>query len=366
MSNSVFISAQVKEANIDWKTIKNSEGKIKLTEIKIWGADANSKDEIFKYPSDICRDSRGNYYIVDSGENTITIFDKNCKYVKKIGRTGAGPGDLNYPVSIDVDAKDNLWVVEMGNNRIQMFENGKSKATMNPSSAWFFRVRVDKNNRIALKGSSIANGAAIVNIYNYSKKVIGKAGAIINNNKDKNNYTDYTYTFSMDKQGNSYICDIEKQPLIEKYSPGGKLIMKISFQLSAPLEKSRVAKRDGKGIAIIAASGPKIQDIDVDNNGNIYALVLQKEFQAGERGKYSAGILSSTSEGGATKIKVIPPKERKNKFDNYALIIFDKNGNLVGKKSLDCWADEIRMSGEYIFVIDSYLNSVIHQYKLEK
>lgn len=360
------ILAQQKVANNDWKTIKNSEGKIKLTELKVWGADEKSKEELFKYPVDICRDSKGNYYIADPGVNSVIEFDKNGTYVKNIGRQGAGPGDLNFPVSVAIDTKDNLWVAEMANGRIQMFENGKSKATMNPSAARFYKVRVDKKDRIALKGSSFDHGAAIINMFDYNKKVVGKAGSINNPQKDKYYFINNDYAYSMDKEGNIYLCNTEKQPLIEKYSPDGKPLMKTRFQLSAPLEESKVTRREARGIAITAGGGPKIKGFDVDNNGNIYVLVLQKDFPEGEKGKYSAGFSGSSSKGGGMSIKVVPPKERKDKFDNFAVIIFDKYGNLIGKKTLDYWADEIRVAGGDIFIFDSYLNSVIHQYKLEK
>jgi hypothetical protein len=359
-------TAQVKEINIDWKSIKNSEGKIALTEIKLWGGNLNSKYEAFKYPSDICRDSKGNYYIADSGENEIVVFDKNGKFVKKTGRYGAGPGDLSFPVSIDIDSNDNLLVAEEGNNRIQIFHNGKSYITMNPARFISTTIRVDNKNRIALKDMSLEINSPLISLYDYSKKNVGRIGAF---DKDKRGtgsmgYLAKHFIYTLDKEGNYYICYPLGKRVIEKYSSDGKQTMRINYQMAAPAVEIKT-KRSSRGISTSGGTGPKIVSIDADREGNIFLLVQKRTFNA-EDSKYSVGMSASSSQSGASTITVEPPKARKNKFDLYALIIFNKNGGLLGMKSLDYNADKIRVINDDVFIIDAYLNSVIHQYKFSR
>lgn len=358
-----IITAQVKEVNIDWKSIKSSEGKIKLNEVKLWGGNANSKYEFFKYPSDICTDDKGNYYIADSGENEIVVFDKNGKFIKKIGRSGSGPGDLKHPKSIDFDSKGNLLVAEEGNQRIQIFNNGKSINTINPLNTNLNKIRAAKNNTISVPDNSILNGSPKITLVDYNKNVVGKIGVFSNskNNKGVEAYYAKSLDYALDKEGNYYIGNSFGAPVIEKYSPEGKLLMKIKFKLSAPPEE--IKERGGN---VSGGGGTGLRSIDVDSEGNIFVLALKKGF-AKEDSKYLVSMVSTGRSGGGGKsIQIIPPKARKDKFDNFALIVFDKNGNLAGMKSLDYCADELRVENGNVFILNSYLDSVIHQYKLSK
>ncbi len=53
-------------------------------------------------------------------EHTIYKFDLDGNFLKKIGRFGQGPGDLNRPVKVYV-YKDDLFVSDNSNNRFQVF-----------------------------------------------------------------------------------------------------------------------------------------------------------------------------------------------------------------------------------------------------
>ena len=363
---SVIITAQVKEVNIDWKSLKNSEGKIKLNEVKLWGGNINSKYESFKYPQDICGDSKGNYYIADSGGNEIVVFDANGKFVKKIGRKGAGPGDLNYPVAIDIDAKDNLVVSEEGNGRIQIFNKGKSIVTMNPSNSEIVFVRFDKNGRIALKNNSIENGSPLLNLYDFKKNNAGRIGSFENSKKEKGMAAHFSkiFGYSIDNEGNYYLGYLQGKKVIEKYNSNGKLLMKINYELSMRPGETKEIKMD-RGLVVTKDNNPKPTAIDVDGEGNIYLLIRSRALES-EDNKYTPGIISSTTDSRVTDIHVVQPKERKEKYNLFALIVIDKNGVPVGMKSLDYMASRVRVIKGDIFITDTYIKSAVHQYKLSK
>lgn len=356
------LSAQVKERNYDWNTILKNEGKIKLTETKIWGGINAPKEELFKYPGDIAVDSKGNYFIADPALNEITVFDKNGKYLKKIGREGSGPGDLKYPSSIGFDSKDNLYVAEEANKRIQVFSGSKSSFIISPPETYFYELKVDKKGRMALYNNSLKNGAPFINIYDKSKEPICKIGSFYNPKNGTGISNSYAKgrSFTIDYEGNLYLGNIYGKPAIEKYSSDGKLLMKINWQFGTSPKDIKINNGTVSG-----GNQPGIRGVETDDKGNIFVLVQKKAFLE-EENKYLGSTMMVGGKSAGVTITNIPPKARKDKFDNYAIIVFDKNGNLTGFKSLEFYVTKMKVAGGYIFLIDGNTDYVIHQYKYSK
>jgi hypothetical protein len=86
----------------------------------------------FNQPTDVAWDAAGNIFVSDGyGNARVAKFDKNGKFVKSWGATGAEQGQFNTPHSVAVDARGNVYVADMGNSRIQVFDNnGTFKSTI--------------------------------------------------------------------------------------------------------------------------------------------------------------------------------------------------------------------------------------------
>jgi hypothetical protein len=80
-------------------------------------------DGLFRQPTDVAWDSRGNIYISDGYVNSrVAKFDKNGDWVKSWGTRGTEPGQFRLPHAIAIDKDDNVYVGDRTNRRIQVFD----------------------------------------------------------------------------------------------------------------------------------------------------------------------------------------------------------------------------------------------------
>ena len=78
---------------------------------------------MFRQPTDVAWDSRGNIYITDGYINSrVAKYDRNGDWVKSWGTKGTGPGQFNLPHAIAIDRNDNIYVGDRSNRRIQVFD----------------------------------------------------------------------------------------------------------------------------------------------------------------------------------------------------------------------------------------------------
>jgi sugar lactone lactonase YvrE len=91
--------------------------------------------EALTEPTDIVTDpANGDVYVAESHTDVtdpnlvgrISVFDKNGKFVRVIGKTGTGPGEFRTPHAIEFDSRDRLVVADRHNHRIQVLtKDGK-------------------------------------------------------------------------------------------------------------------------------------------------------------------------------------------------------------------------------------------------
>ena len=86
-------------------------------------------------PNDVVTDpSNGDVYVAESHTNVedpnlvgrISVFDRNGKFLRIIGKTGTGPGEFRTPHAIEFDSQGRLIVADRHNHRIQILtKDGK-------------------------------------------------------------------------------------------------------------------------------------------------------------------------------------------------------------------------------------------------
>lgn len=80
-------------------------------------------DGLFRQPTDVAWDSKGNFYITDGYINSrVAKYNKNGEWVMSWGSKGTEPGQFRIPHTIVIDRNDNIFVGDRTNRRIQVFD----------------------------------------------------------------------------------------------------------------------------------------------------------------------------------------------------------------------------------------------------
>jgi len=122
------------EANKGSAVVKfNPDGKVLMTLGKP-GVRGNPPDALTD-PTDVVTDpANGDVYVAESHTDVtdpnligrISVFDRNGKFLRTIGRTGTGPGEFRTPHALEFDSQGRLIVADRHNHRIQVLtKDGK-------------------------------------------------------------------------------------------------------------------------------------------------------------------------------------------------------------------------------------------------
>ena len=75
----------------------------------------------FRKPFSVEIDASGKSYVVDTDNDSITIWDQNGTFLRRIGSNGGANGQMSDPVDIAVTTHE-IYVIERGNHRVQVFD----------------------------------------------------------------------------------------------------------------------------------------------------------------------------------------------------------------------------------------------------
>jgi DNA-binding beta-propeller fold protein YncE len=109
------------------------EGKVLMT-LGTPGVRGNPPDALTD-PNDVVTDpSNGDIYVAESHTNVedpklvgrISVFDRNGKFLRVMGKTGTGPGEFRTPHAVRFDSQGRLIVADRHNHRVQVLtKDGK-------------------------------------------------------------------------------------------------------------------------------------------------------------------------------------------------------------------------------------------------
>jgi sugar lactone lactonase YvrE len=89
---------------------------------------ASAEPGLFDEPTDVAIAVNGDIFVTEGhsgprpGNDRISKFSKDGKFIKSWGKRGAGPGEFHSPHTLAFDSKGRLFVGDRGNNRIEIFD----------------------------------------------------------------------------------------------------------------------------------------------------------------------------------------------------------------------------------------------------
>src|SRR5579862_8548395 len=102
------------------------EGKVLMTLGK--AGVASAEPGLFDEPTDVAVAPNGDIFVTEGhvggtpGNDRISKFAKDGKFIKSWGKKGTGPGEFNSPHTIELDSQGRVFVGDRSNNRIQIFD----------------------------------------------------------------------------------------------------------------------------------------------------------------------------------------------------------------------------------------------------
>ncbi len=356
------------------------EAKVSLELVRTIGTlEAENDNFLFHLPSDIAFDSKGNLYVLDSGNHRIQKFTPDGQYVTTIGNKGQGPGEFVYPLSLDVDPKGYLHVSDPGNQRIQVLKpDGKDYKTISFAKDPAGVLRISESGLMIMGrgGSPFSFSMASLN----EKKELPKIIRFLNSGWDversfgeQRDFKDALvnrlgngFHFAVGKDNNTYVA-FDYQNRIEKYSPEGKILWRadreLNYSTDPPKDKGEFKRSGG----MVSMRQPEMNrcssGIAVDSKGRIWVVNLKRQIKDEE--KIEVGVTVTQDAGGARSMgMLVGGNTDVRETDMFQLEIYAADGALLGKLPLNHFVDDIRIEKDRLFLLDRMRGMQFYEYKI--
>ena len=355
-----FASAQeTRKIHSTLKEIQAKEDHLDLELIQEWsGENEQDKNKILSEPRGLAVNRSGHIYILDA--NRIRVFDESGKYIKTIGGVGEGPGDLLDPALLVIDKQDNIVLFDGGKQRVQILSSdGKYLGGFPLGENRPGPIAITRENEILMSNRTLTKEAAALWIYyDYQGKTVRQNGQRYSGSSELVNDKLYEVSFALDEKDNLYAAYVYK-PHIQVYSLTGELIRESTYEVPFEIPEIRSFTRP-EGIFIEAEI--ICRGIDVDTKGRVYLLTLTRPRKSEER-KIGYVISAISRDGRISKSEKMKFNIDTRETDLNQILVFDQSGKIIASKKLTTYANNIKIYADKLFLIDSYVNMKIYEYR---
>ena len=106
----------------------------------------------------IAVDDGGAIYVMDQGESCVKAYDEKGKYLRRIGRKGEGPGELQHPNSIHLIDGRRLVFEDFVRSLITFSTDGPFISSLSTVKVMPLNILVTPNNEIVAYMNAISSG----------------------------------------------------------------------------------------------------------------------------------------------------------------------------------------------------------------
>lgn len=171
----------------------------------------------------------GEYFVTDIEGNRILVFGADGKLKREIGQIGSGPGRLLHPGYIDVGPDGTIYVQDGGNHRIERFSSDGGYLGEFPTTD-YEGFAVGARGEVYLGQPEKGGLVTVYSDVGKPLRTFGQLKKYSDTYGPQTTYKDDAYKIAFnrvrlatDRQGNVYVSFL-LTPLIQKYSPDGKLL----------------------------------------------------------------------------------------------------------------------------------------------
>ncbi|PJZ69315.1 6-bladed beta-propeller [Leptospira perolatii] len=272
-------------------------------------------------------------FVADYASDMIYEFDTRGNFVKRFGKSGKGPGQLNGPSGIFISRDGPLFVSDMGNNRIQKFsQNGEflqeiGKGTLRQPAGLKLNAKgeiyvADKGNKrivvfdkegnfireithpsikkprnLSIRNDKIylADEAAGLFVYDSISKNWSKFGNWMDLKGTTRNF-DQSFSVGFDYTGSMFVPDFNRHR-VEEFSPKGQLSSNLDLIVERVINSDFpdislvVQAKDRHGTSMKAIPRNSFRVYEMDNLSPLIGLADMKKFN----NRVSASIVVENS-----------------------------------------------------------------------
>ncbi len=355
-SSSLILTSSSILVNNTLKEIDSVEGRIDLELIRVWNADdADDPEQFFKIPSAVVVNN-DLLHVVDSGQHAIKVFNLSGKYIKTIGGKGQGPGDLLTPLSLDFDQQNNMLVAESDNNRVQIMSSDWTYiSSFKIEHGYPSLVASWAGNEVAVYSPAMsAENKTVLALYNREGRFLRFLGVrpFVESSELKQ---PEELLIAIDKQAKVYFA-YYATPFFQSISSKGEVLLSVTYEV--PFPSDRVEMRQNS-ITLLSAGEKRSNVCSAiavdDRNGDVFLVATTRPMNQNE-----IVWLVGDKEGNRRTVK---SKDYPGSTDRFRLLVFNREGRVVAAKRLSVFCDSIYLYNERLFIIDSYREKKIYEYR---
>jgi hypothetical protein len=266
-----------------WETSPEPGAK-KLQLIDYFPKEDQEREFFLKNPVSLFRDIWDKTYVSDGGGHGLMVYDKTGCPIKKIARSGQGPGDLSNPGTVRCHHNE-IIVIDRGNQRFSFFEmSGRFRRCFRYFKK-YYDFDVDRKGNLYVSKMILGGENKLVDVLNEGGGILYSFGEILPG--DKNRFEMNLIKIAIGRNDDVYVA-FRHKPLVRKYSSSGRLIAQyniadrmIDFMKKMNDDSSKKnAKWGQRGLIVITSDivpsdtgfflllcGPSLEILEFDDNG---------------------------------------------------------------------------------------------------